>query len=88
MGKGWYAYPLAILNICNTAIWYNLRPVGNLESIWYIFPSFGKWRRERSGNPARRFTNLERGIQIKAEKRRCMVGTSESNQLSASTRRG
>jgi hypothetical protein len=36
----------------NTAIWYILWPFVNLVAIWYIFPSFGKFRREKSCNPA------------------------------------
>jgi hypothetical protein len=35
-----------------TAIWYIIWPFGNSVVIWYIFQSFGKLRREKSGNPA------------------------------------
>jgi uncharacterized membrane protein YuzA (DUF378 family) len=34
-----------------TAIWYILWPLGNLVTIWYIFPRFGILRGEKSGNP-------------------------------------
>jgi hypothetical protein len=33
-----------------TAIWYILRPFGNLVAIWYIFSLFGKLCQEKSGN--------------------------------------
>jgi hypothetical protein len=34
-----------------TAIWYILRPYGNIVVIWYIFPRFGQLCQEKSGNP-------------------------------------
>jgi hypothetical protein len=34
------------------AIWYILRPFGNLVVIWYVFPRFGILYQETSGNPA------------------------------------
>jgi hypothetical protein len=37
----------------NTAIWYILWPFGNLAAIWYIFPRFGTFCQENSGNLAR-----------------------------------
>jgi hypothetical protein len=45
-------------------IWYIIRPFGNLEAVWHIFPRFGILCHEISGNPAptaraclRRFVN-------------------------------
>jgi hypothetical protein len=34
-----------------TAIWYSLRPFGNLVAVWYISPRFGILDKEKSGNP-------------------------------------
>jgi hypothetical protein len=34
-----------------TAILYILLPFGNLEVIWYIFPRFGIFCEQKSGNP-------------------------------------
>jgi hypothetical protein len=33
------------------AIWYILWPFGIFCGIWYIFPRFGMFRQEKSGNP-------------------------------------
>jgi hypothetical protein len=36
------------------AIWYILRPFGNLVASWYILPRFGTLCQEKSGNLADR----------------------------------
>jgi hypothetical protein len=33
------------------AIWYSLWPFGNLVATWYIFPRFGTFCLEKTGNP-------------------------------------
>jgi hypothetical protein len=36
-----------------TAIWYILWPFVNVVVVWYIFPRFGTFCQEKSGNPWR-----------------------------------
>jgi hypothetical protein len=36
-----------------TAIWYILWPFVNVVVVWYIFPRFGTFCQEKSGNPVR-----------------------------------
>jgi hypothetical protein len=43
-----------------TAIWYNLRPLGNVVVNWYTFPRFGTLCQEKSGNPGQNVRNLRR----------------------------
>jgi hypothetical protein len=42
-----------------TAIWDTLWPFGNFVVIWYIFPRFGIFSQEKSGNPGRKGGTLE-----------------------------
>jgi hypothetical protein len=39
------------LEIFFSAIWYILLPFGNLVVVWYIFPRFGIFYQQKSGNP-------------------------------------